>query len=476
VEQETTAILVVDDDPVALEVIQVNLRGHGFEPILTAVSGEQALEIVRSRSVAVMILDLFMPGMGGFEVLSHVARERPWLPVIVVTVSDSVDAAVQCMRQGAFDFMTKPIDRHRLSSSVSHALRVRDLEDRLVLYSGSPEDDRGPANPALFQEIVTNSPRMRMIFHYIEAIAPSPNSVLITGESGTGKELVARAVHRASARAGEFVAVNVAGLDDAMLSDTLFGHHRGAFTGADKSRSGLVERAAEGTLFLDEIGDLDPASQTKLLRLLQEGEYYPLGSDRPSHAKLRVVAATNADMQQRQRDGRFRKDLYYRLISHRIDIPPLRERPEDIEALASLFARRTAESIGRDEPRLSRAAHALLRSYSFPGNVRELQAIMADAVSRATGVVTADLLRDRMHTSGHADNARVAPTSPDPDDSTQIEGRFWWQGAFPRLDEVEELLIAEALRRSNLNQSAAARMLGVSQSTLSRRLNKRQNR
>ncbi|MFW5694093.1 MAG: sigma-54-dependent transcriptional regulator [Alkalispirochaeta sp.] len=461
-DEKSTAILIVDDDPVALELIEVNLRGLGFGAILTAKNGEEALEIVRTRSVAAVVLDLFMPGITGFDVLERMNEELPWIPVIVVTVSDSVDAAVQCMRHGAFDFMTKPLDRNRLGSAVNHAIRVRDLEGRLELLQDSAEDTEGPSNPELFAGIITVSPRMRATFQYVEAIAASPHAVLITGESGTGKELIARAVHDASGRQGPFVPINVAGLDDVMFTDTLFGHRRGAFTGADHNRGGLVERAQGGTLFLDEIGDMEINSQIKLLRLLQEGEYYPLGSDEPSHAQVRIVAATNADLVEKQREGQFRKDLYYRLISHLIAVPPLRDRPEDIPVLAEFFAGETARSLGKPTPRINRAVEDILRQYAFPGNVRELQSMMADAVSRMRG--------DALPVSALQEYLDRAPEPAPSGNASRSGERFSWTGPFPPLQEVEEFLIHEALRRSDYNQTAAARLLGISQSTLSRRL------
>ncbi|MEX2443828.1 MAG: sigma-54 dependent transcriptional regulator [Alkalispirochaeta sp.] len=465
-DEKSTAILIVDDDPVALELIEVNLRGLGFGAILTADSGEQALRIVRERSVAAVVLDLFMPGISGFDVLERMNEELPWIPVIVVTVSDSVDAAVQCMRHGAFDFMTKPLDRNRLGSAVNHAIRVRDLEGRLELLRDTAEDIEGPSNRQAFAGIITVSPRMKATFQYVEAIASSPHAVLITGESGTGKELIARAVHDVGGREGPFVPINVAGLDDVMFTDTLFGHRRGAFTGADHNRGGLVERAQGGTLFLDEIGDMEINSQIKLLRLLQEGEYYPLGSDEPAHARVRIVAATNADLVEKQRQGLFRKDLYYRLISHLITVPPLRERPEDIPVLADHFAEEAARSIGKPKPRINPAVEDILRQYAFPGNVRELQSMMADAVSRTRGdALPVSVLREYLDRSSDADHALGAS-----DTGRGGGDRFSWRGPFPALEEVVEFLITEALRRSDYNQTAAARLLGISQSTLSRRL------
>lgn len=455
-------ILIVDDDPVAVELIRVSLESQGFANMEICTDSREAMNMIRTRRISVVLLDLFMPEISGFEILQEVVQDHPGLPVVVLTVDDSVDAAVKCMRIGAFDFMTKPVDRNRLGSAVNNALRLRELEDRLTLFGSQPGVVDGPRHPDLFREIITHSPKMEAIFQYIEAIAPSPKAVLITGESGTGKELLARAIHEASERSGPFVPVNVAGLDDVMFSDTLFGHVRGAFTGADRPRSGLVEKAGNGTLFLDEIGDLEMSSQVKLLRLLQEGEYYPLGSDEPKRVTLRILAATNANLMEKQENGTFRRDLYYRLMSHLIRVPPLRDRGEDILVLAEYFARESALSMGRAVPEVSPEAMRLLERYSFPGNVRELQAIISDAVSQARdGVIPATALELYMQAHG--------TMTPEHDWGT---GRISWNGPFPTLAEVEEFFIHEALERSDQNQTAAARMLGVAQSTLSRRLKK----
>lgn len=466
-EQIQPAILVVDDDPVALELITVNLEHLGFRNVITQEDGEHVVEFCRTRPISLIILDLFLPGISGIDVLEQVTEQFPRIPVIVVTVNDSVDAAVRCMKHGAFDFMTKPLDRNRLGPAVGHALRVRDLEQRLELFGETSDTSPQLRQPETFERIITASPRMHAVFQYVEAIAPSPAAVLVTGESGTGKELLARAIHDASGRNGAFVAVNAAGLDDVMFSDTLFGHERGAYTGADRVRQGLIEKARGGTLFLDEIGDLETSSQIKLLRLLQEGEYYPLGSDEARLADVRVVAATNADLLERQERGVFRRDLYYRLLAHFIRIPALRDRPEDIPVLARHFAAQTARALGIPAPRMGSAVTELLRRYSFPGNVRELQSLIADAVSQARGgEIQTPVIQ---HYIDRHDRVRA----PEPRHDEHDGARFSWSGPFPTLEEVEWFLIDEALARSDQNQSAAARLLGVAQSTLSRRIAKR---
>jgi DNA-binding NtrC family response regulator len=295
------------------------------------------------------------------------------------------------------------------------------------------------------------------VFSYVEAVARSPQPLLVMGESGVGKELVAAAAHGLSGAPGRLVAVNVAGLDDTMFADTLFGHVRGAFTGADQPRRGIVEEAADGTLFLDEIGDLSTASQVKLLRLLQEGEYFPIGSDRPKRAKARVVVATHQDLAALERAGRFRRDLYYRLVTHRVRIPPLRERKDDIPLLIDHFLEEAARELGKRKPTPPRQLAQLLATHDFPGNVRELKAMVYDAVSRHEGrVLSMEAFRDAI---GH-ENERPAPhVNP-----------FAGLDRLPTMREALELLIQESMRRSAGNQSLASRLLGISQPALSRRL------
>ena len=304
---------------------------------------------------------------------------------------------------------------------------------------------------------------MHNIFRYIEAVAGSPKCVLITGESGTGKELFAKAVHSAGILNGKFVPVNAAGLDDTVFSDTLFGHKRGAFTGADRDRKGLIEQASGGTLFLDEIGDLENSSQIKLLRLLQEGEYYQLGADSPNTAKIRIIAATNADLSEKVEKGLFRKDLYYRMIAHHIEIPPLRERIEDIPELVSLFITEASKSMSRKNPTLPAEIYTLLKTYHYPGNIRELQSIIFDAVSRhRSGILSLALFKDYFSKHGGLKPEINNVVGSDSLINFNIT-------PFPTLKAVQDCLITEALQRADGNQSIASRLLGISQSTLSRR-------
>lgn len=456
--RQTTTILVCDDDEPTAELYGSILGEAGWENVLVRTDPRSIMPLLRETEVGVILLDLNMPVISGRELLEQIGAEFPAIAVIVLTQEDSVDVAVECMKVGAFDFMSKPVDPNKLINAVGLAQQMRGLKQQVEILSAR----RGEVSlqqPEAFARIVTKSAAMYRLFEYVEAIAPSPNAALITGDSGTGKELIARAIHETSGRTGRFLAVNVSGLDDTMFSDTLFGHLKGAYTGADGVRAGMIEQAADGTLFLDEIGDLPMSSQVKLLRLLQEQEYYPLGADVPVASSARIVTATNTELDERRKSGEFRKDLYYRLMTHHIHLPPLRERSEDIPLLIAHFAAASASELGREAPEVPPEFYAALRGYSFPGNVRELQALVADAVSRSTeGELSPESVQtyiERQRDGGESDVGRA---------------RISYSGPFPTLKETEEYLISIALERSGGNQTAAAAMLGVSQSTLSRRL------
>jgi DNA-binding NtrC family response regulator len=465
-------VVLVDDDEVSLTLYRGVLERHGLAGIVACQDSREVLPRLRQSPAAALLLDLNMPHLSGTELLPLLRGEFPQTPVIVVTASDDLDTAVACMKGGAFDYLTKPVEPSRLWSAVRNALEMGELQ-REVRRLGRQVLSRELQHPEAFARIVTRSERLKSLFRYAEAVAGSPRPVLITGESGTGKELLARAIHELSGRRGAFVAVNAAGLDDTMLSDTLFGHGKGSFTGAEQARKGLVEQAAEGTLFLDEIADLEPGSQTKLLRLLQEGEYYPLGSDQVQLSRARVVAATNADIEEKQRQGSFRRDLFFRLMAHWIVIPPLRERPEDLPLLVGHFAREAAGAFGKPAPEVPPELFALLRSYPFPGNVRELQGLVFDALGRLEGgVLSLTPFREYLAARGvkERDAQEREAAAPGQEGSGPQGARFAFGEPFPTLREVEAFLIQEALKRAQGNQSLAARLLGVNQSTLSRRL------
>jgi two-component system nitrogen regulation response regulator GlnG len=412
------------------------------------------------------VLDLTMPHISGQALLEQVTGDYPDVPVILMTATNDLETAVQCMRTGASDYLVKPVEESRLVSAVKRALELRTLRAEVLSLKERLLAET-PHQREAFAEIITQSQAMFAIFRYLEAIAPSPQPVLITGETGTGKELVARALHRLSARPGELVAVNVAGLDDTMFSDTLFGHTRGAFTGADQAREGLITSTAEGTLFLDEIGDLSVASQVKLLRLLQDGTFYPLGADRPRQSRTRIVCATNADVAQRVSAGTFRKDLYYRLRTHHLDLPPLRARRGDLPLLVRHFVVQAARVLGKAAPTEPPALYQLLNTYSFPGNVRELEALVFDAVARHQGT-TLSLQSFKEAITGAP---RLAASTPPEESPTAL--RAWFPEQLPTLKAVEEALLTEALSRAGGNQGVAAGLLGLSRPALNKRLRRR---
>jgi two-component system nitrogen regulation response regulator GlnG len=456
-------VLLVDDEPQILRSAGVLLRAAGVDHVVTLEDSRAVVPLLVEQEVGVVVLDLTMPYLSGQVLLEHMTTDYPDIPVIVMTATNDLEMAVQCMQAGAVDYLVKPVETNRLVSSVRRALEVRVLRAEVLSLKERLLTDTPPHREA-FVEIITQSKAMHAIFRYVEAIAQSPQPVLITGETGTGKELIARALHRLMADRGEFVAVNVAGLDDTMFSDTLFGHTRGAFTGADRPRDGLITQATEGTLFLDEIGDLAAASQVKLLRLLQDGTYYSLGADRPRQSRARIVVATNYDVSQRVTAGLFRKDLYYRLRAHHIQIPPLRTRQEDLPLLINHFLEKAARALHKPPPTPPLALYRLLQTYAFPGNVRELEAMVFDAVARHQG----GLLSLQSFKAAIATGPSTAEDGPEP--ATLMSLSTLFPDRLPTLSEAQETLIAEALKRAEGNQGLAAGMLGLSRQALNKRL------
>lgn len=461
-------VLLVDDEPAWLRSVSLTLeRSAGVTNIRTCQDSRQVMEILEQNTTGLVLLDLTMPHISGEELLRMIAERHPEVIPIVISGMNQVETAVKCMKMGAFDYFVKTVEEDRLTAGVLRAIRMQELqlENREVtshLISG------GLKNPDAFGSIVSVDRTMRAIFAYIEAVATSPQTLMISGESGVGKELLARAAHDLSGCKGPLVAVNVAGLDDAVFSDTLFGHVRGAYTGADHPRRGMIEEAADGTLFLDEIGDLSIASQVKLLRLLQEGEYFPLGSDRPKRLCARVMVATHADLAAKEAAGQFRRDLYYRLRTHHVQIPALRERTCDIPLLLDHFLKEAALSLGKKKPTPPRELAELLVTYSFPGNVRELKAMVCDAVS---------VHRDKV-LSMETFLKTIAPRGSSAPQSAHVgreRNSFSTFERLPTFGEAAELLVDEAMERANGNQTFAARLLGISQPALSKRLKLRNN-
>ena len=460
----TLPILLVDDEPQLLRSASVLLRSSGVKHVVTLDDSREVMPLLEGQEVGVVVLDLAMPHVTGQELLGEIASGYPDVPVILMTATNDLDTAVQCMQGGAIDYLVKPVEKNRFVSSVTRALEIRSLREEVLSLKEHLLTEKLHQRDA-FVPVVTQSKAMHAIFRYVEAIAPSRQPVLITGETGTGKELLAQSVHRVSHGQGEMVAVNVAGLDDTMFSDTLFGHTKGAFTGADQARSGLITQAADGTLFLDEIGDLAIPSQVKLLRLLQEGTYYPLGADNPRQSSARVIVATNVDIVERVNSGAFRKDLYYRLRAHHLHIPPLRERQEDLPLLINHFLEKAAQELSKSTPTPPVELYGLLKTYAFPGNVRELEAMIFDAVAQHQGgVLSLKTFRSI------AFDRRNAPDVSAQDSAALENLSSLFPDSLPTLKEAEQALIAEAMQRADGNQGIAAGMLGLTRQALNKRL------
>jgi len=368
-----TNIIIVDDEQSELDAYSFLLQSMSVKNITTVKDSRKLVPIIEKFHASVLFLDLNMPHKSGKEVLAEVREKYPHIPVIICTANSDIEMAVECLKLGAHDYLVKPINMNTFGSALRNALEICALRNEVMTLKGL-SFVKNLNTPEHFSKIITKNPVMTGLFHYIESIAASGQPVLILGETGSGKELFARAIHDASKVPGEFVAVDVSGLDDTLLSDTLFGHKKGAFTSADKNRSGFIEKASQGTIFLDEIGDLNKTSQVKLLRLLQEGIYYPLGDDQPKKCEARIITATNKHLNKLAGlENEFRIDFYYRLSTHLIQIPPLRERKEDIPLLAEYFLRRFSREINRPVDRISREAMDEMMLYEWPGNVRELQ-------------------------------------------------------------------------------------------------------
>ena len=463
-------VLLVDDEEQFLFSASFSLSSEGINNIVQCQDSRDVMSTLSKQDFSVAVLDMLMPHLSGWDLLPMIVRDFPDLPVIIITAVNEVEAAVECMKKGAFDYLVKPVDRARLVTTVRRAIEVRELRDENARLKDYLLSDN-LTQPEAFSEIITQHPMMRSIFQYVEAIAGNALPVLITGETGVGKELIAKAIHQLSGRAGGLIPVNVAGLDDPLFSDTLFGHKKGAFTGADGARQGLIEQASGGTLFLDEVGDLSMESQIKLLRLLQEGKYYPLGDDLPKLTDARIIVATNREIEPSMEAGTFRQDLYYRLQTHHIHLPPLHNRRDDIPLLVEHFLEKAAKQLGKKKPTVPTELSTLLGAYHFPGNIRELENMIFDAVSRHRGgVLSTKSFRDKIghkslnHHTGEAESSREKQL-PFTDLLPTLD-------QLPALKDAEQLLIAEALKRSQGNQAIAAQLLGMSRQALHNRLSR----
>ena len=437
----TGRILVAEDDGALRELLVELLTDAGYDVVAVA-SGTEALPRLRGTNPPEVVLtDLLMPGLGGEALLAMIQRERAHIPVIVMTAFGSIDSAVQLVRAGAFDYVTKPVATSALLQSLSRGITEARAQQTRVQSAPNP-------TTSMFSGIVAESAEMKQLLAVVQRVGVVSHPVLLTGESGTGKEVLAHAIHAVSERAA-FIAVNCGAVPANLIESELFGHERGAFTGADREKVGLFEAADGGTLFLDEIGELPLALQPALLRVLESGEARRVGSTRTRRFDVRVVAATNRDLEGETRTGRFREDLYWRLNVLHLDVPPLRERPEDVKALAAKFLAEAGNT-----HRLDAAAESLMLAYAWPGNVRELRNTMQRAATfaRAELITVADL-PPRLRAANQAASL-VAKAS-----SEQLP-----------LHAVERAYVLEVLRQTAGNKSRASEILGLDRKTLYRKL------
>jgi two-component system NtrC family response regulator len=444
-------ILVVDDDPGQRRIVEFWLQEAGYQ-VVTATDGLNGLKAFQQHGASVVITDIRMPAMSGLDLMAKIKASDPEVPVILVTAFGTVTDAVDAMRLGAADYILKPINADELKLSVSRTFERQQLvdENRYLRDLVGTEFQ--------FSNLIGNSRKMRDVFSVAGQVARRDSTVLITGESGTGKELLAKAIHQNSLRAGKpFIAVNCGALPETLVESELFGHTKGAFTGAVAERAGKFEAANEGTIFLDEIGELPLPMQVKLLRVLQEREVDKLGSPHPVKVNVRIIAATNRDLKTQVEDADFREDLYYRLSVITIELPPLRERREDISALAGHFLKRFSERYNTGRLNLTEEAWDLLQKYEWPGNIRELENVIerVAVLAKDTEIAASDLPLEVRTT-----RSRIA----------SIGLKLPEEGI--SLEDIEKEILVQALEKQHWNQTRAARYLNISRKTLIYRMEK----
>ncbi len=433
-------ILVADDELSMRQFLEILLKKEGHEVILAA-DGEEALARFRAEPCDLLISDIKMPKMDGLELLHKIKEERAKLAVIMITAYASPEDAIAAMKAGAYDYLTKPFKLKEVKAVIRNAL----------LKSAGPAEEEKPAG--MFQGLVSHSPKMLKIFNLIKQVGGTKTNVFITGESGTGKELVAKAIHQLSPRAGQsFVTINCSAIPDTLMESELFGHVKGSFTGAVASKKGLFEIAHEGTVFLDEIGDLSPLIQVKLLRVIQEREFMPVGDTATISVDVRIITATNKDLEQEVIQGRFREDLFYRLNVVHLHLPPLRERREDIPLLAQYFLEKYSRDLGKDVRSISSYALDALMEYNFPGNVRELENIIERSVALENSNI---ILPDSLVLSEHKkeNEKKALPSLRLTSAGLDLE---------KELSQLERELIQQALNLSNGVIKKAAELLKLS--------------
>jgi two-component system nitrogen regulation response regulator GlnG len=462
-------LLIVDDEPNVRYSLEKYLRSPTLD-VVCAASGKEAVEEARSRQPDVVVLDVRLPDMSGLEVFERIRRIDPRLPVVIITAHATTEIAIEAMKQGAFEYLLKPVDLHQLRDVVAQAIHSSKLSRVPAVFDQEDGSETG------VDRIVGLSAPMQEVYKKIGRVAPQDVNVLILGESGTGKELVARAIYSHSRRGNKpFLAINCAAIPETLLESELFGHERGSFTGADRRRIGKFEQAHGGTVFLDEIGDMTFATQAKILRLLQDGRFQRVGGNETIETDVRVIAATNRNLEELLKAGKFREDLFYRLNVFAIHLPPLRERREDLPMLVEHFVRRFSRLRGENQPVVSPESMELLEGYDWPGNIRELQSAIQYAMVQATGNVLAPRhFPPVLHSSP---SAQAPPLGADRQfsdlvalvrqllESGQTGIYYQAHAAFDRI------VLSEVLRHTQGNQVSAAQLLGISRTTLRAKLN-----
>jgi DNA-binding NtrC family response regulator len=445
---KSASVLVIDDDAAFRDALAAELERLRFT-VATAGSGDEAVPLLASMNPDVALLDLRLPGMSGLDLLKIIRERHPTTDVIVLTGHGSIDTAIESIRMGAFDYVGKPCPLDELEVRIQRALERQALRHRATLL------ERGLTPPDLGSSFVGDSPEFRGLLARIDRVAPTDSTVLITGETGSGKEMVAKLLHgRSPRRQRPFVVVDCAALQESLLQSELFGHERGAFTGAERAKPGLFEVAHGGTIFLDEIGEVSPATQVKLLRVLDTSTFRHVGATAETHVNVRLIAATNRDLESMVRQGHFREDLYYRLSIITLRLPSLRERRSDIDLLADHFVARLNERFGSNK-RLTPAARQALRQHDWPGNVRELMHAIEGALVAGDGT---DILPEYLPAAVH--EAPAGASVEPPPQST----------ALPTLESLERSHIELALRTTGGHRGQAARLLGISERNLYRKL------
>ena len=444
-------ILIIDDESAQRDVLSGYLKKKGYK-IYSASSGKEGIEITKNNPVDIILSDYKMPDLNGIEVLEQVKKINPEISFVVVTAYGTVENAVKAMRLGAFDYISKPVDLDELDLMIERIIEHKNLKSENQLLKTQLQEKHK------ISSIISQSRKMEEVINVAARVADSKATVLITGENGTGKEVLAKAIHYFSPRKDKpFVAVNVPALTETLLESELFGHEKGAFTGADKMRKGRFEIAHGGTIFLDEVGDIPQSIQVKLLRILQEHQFERVGGNEKIEVDVRIIAATNKDLEQKIKDGTFREDLYYRLNIVSIKIPPLRERKEDIIPMIESFVEKFSKENNKENLEISKEAVDVLMRYNFPGNVRELENIVERAVVLTRSkIITVDDLP--MNIKGFKDEKSLAALG----NGTLIE----------QVEAIEKQLIYDALQESGGNQTKAGKLLGLTERNLRYKLKK----